>query len=311
MVIAIVTLCRMQFGNTAEFNLLVETIVAGRGHAFSSFAFTGANDEKVGLFGALPRVASASRTYPGLSSVALPGLGIETDVLQFNSALRKLALSLTFSRASSFFRGCELSSSGLTFRMTVGARFAGIKDKIIRGLLLCVAITGVLTTTASIMTPPETKRKMEISSSAFKDGHPIPSQYTCDGGNISPPLTWKGAPANTESFVLIVDDPDSPTGIWTHWTVFNVPSDVSELAEDFAKTHAATPSAKDGVNSFKKVGYGGPCPPAGKPHRYFFKIYALDIALDLQPGASRKDLEAAMTKHILAIGQLMGTYQRK
>jgi Raf kinase inhibitor-like YbhB/YbcL family protein len=186
-----------------------------------------------------------------------------------------------------------------------------MKDKIIRGLILCATLAGVLVTTGSVMTPPETKRKMEISSSAFKDGQPIPIQYTCDGKNISPPLTWKGAPGNTQSFVLMVDDPDSPTGIWTHWTVFNVPSDVSELTEDFAKTHAATPAAKDGMNSFKKVGYGGPCPPAGKPHHYFFKIYALDISLDLQPGASRNDIEAGMKKHILAIGQLMGTYQRK
>jgi Raf kinase inhibitor-like YbhB/YbcL family protein len=186
-----------------------------------------------------------------------------------------------------------------------------VKDKMIRGLALGVAIAGVLMTTGSIMRPPETKRKMELSSSAFKDGQPIPVQYTCDGKNISPPLTWKRAPANTESFVLIVDDPDSPTGIWTHWTLFNVPADVSELVEDFAHTHAATPSAKDGMNSFKKVGYGGPCPPAGKQHRYFFKLYALDIPLDLQPGASRSDIESAMAKHVLAMGQLMGTYQRK
>lgn len=177
--------------------------------------------------------------------------------------------------------------------------------------MLCVALAGVLVTAGSVMTPPETKRKIELSSSAFKDGQPIPSQYTCDGKNISPPLGWKGAPPNTQSFALIVDDPDSPTGIWTHWTLFNVPSDISELVEDFAKTPAAAPSAKDGVNSFKNVGYGGPCPPAGKPHRYFFKLYALDITLNLQPGASRTEIEAAMTKHILAMGQLMGTYQRK
>lgn len=195
--------------------------------------------------------------------------------------------------------------------MTVGTRFAEAKDKIIRGLILCAAIAGVLATTGSTMTPPETKRKMEISSGAFKDGQPIPIQYTCGGKNISPPLTWKGAPGNTQSFVLMVDDPDSPTGIWTHWALFNVPSDISELDEDFTKPQAATPSAKEGLNSFKKVGYGGPCPPAGKQHRYFFKIYALDITLNLQSGASRNDIEAAMTKHILAIGQLMGTYQRK
>jgi Raf kinase inhibitor-like YbhB/YbcL family protein len=191
------------------------------------------------------------------------------------------------------------------------ARFAGIRNKIIQGLVLCVAMAVVLVTTGSVMTPPETRHKMELTSSAFKEGQPIPTQYTCDGKNISPPLRWKGAPAETQSLALIVDDPDSPTGIWTHWTLFNVPADVSELVEDFAKAHATASSAKDGVNSFKKVGYGGPCPPSGKQHRYFFKLYALDTALNLQPGASRSDIESAMTKHILAMGQLMGTYQRK
>ncbi len=187
----------------------------------------------------------------------------------------------------------------------------GFHRKVFLGLAVWVFIAANLVTTASVLAPPETHRKMELTSSAFKDGQPIPNPYTCDGKNISPPLTWKNAPGNTQSFVLIVDDPDAPAGVWTHWIVFGLPYNAEELVENFANSSAAAGSAKEGVNSFKKTGYGGPCPPAGKPHRYFFKLYALDTTLNLQPGASRQDVEAAMTKHIQAIGQLMGTYQRK
>jgi hypothetical protein len=192
-----------------------------------------------------------------------------------------------------------------------GQRFAGIKRNLIFGLTIGVAAAGVMVATGSVMTQPETRRKMDLGSSAFKEGQSIPNQYTCEGKNISPPLSWKGAPANTESFVLMVDDPDSPTGVWTHWLVFNLGADVSELKEDLVNSPAGIGSAKQGVNSYKNVGYGGPCPPAGKLHRYYFKIYALDITLNLEAGASRSDVEAAMTKHMLAAGQLMGTYQRK
>jgi Raf kinase inhibitor-like YbhB/YbcL family protein len=189
--------------------------------------------------------------------------------------------------------------------------FVGIKHKLFHALVMGAVLAGVLVTTGSVVAPPETRKKLDVSSSAFKNGQPIPSQYTCDGKNISPPLTWKGAPNTTQSFVLIADDPDAPTDVWTHWVVFNLGADASELREDFVNSPDASGSAKQGMNSFKNVAYGGPCPPAGKAHRYFFKVYALDITLNLQPGASRNDVEAAMTKHMVAIGQLMGTYQRK
>jgi Raf kinase inhibitor-like YbhB/YbcL family protein len=160
----------------------------------------------------------------------------------------------------------------------------------------------------SVLAPPEAHKKMSLSSSAFKDGQPIPTQYTCDGKNISPPLAWSGLPVNTQSLLLILDDPDAPSGVWTHWIVYNLPADASELAEDKAPS---APNAKQGINDFKKPGYGGPCPPGGKAHRYFFKIFALDTMLDLSAGATRKEVDAAMAKHVLAMGQLMGTYQRK
>jgi Raf kinase inhibitor-like YbhB/YbcL family protein len=185
-----------------------------------------------------------------------------------------------------------------------------------RNLFLAVAIcssaaAGVIATRGSIMKPPESHKQMDLTSSAFKNGQPIPSQYTCDGKNISPPLTWNGAPGNTESLALIVDDPDAPRGVWTHWVVFDLPANASELPEAAAKSGSLPGNAKEGLNDFKHASYDGPCPPAGQEHRYFFKIYALDAALSLPSGASRKDVEAAMTKHILAQGQLMGTYQRK
>jgi hypothetical protein len=192
--------------------------------------------------------------------------------------------------------------------MTLGFNF---KRKLSLALAICLAAAGILMATGSVLQPPETHRQMEISSSAFKNGQPIPSLYTCDDKNISPPLAWNGAPRNAASLVLIVDDPDAPAGVWTHWVVFDLPADSSGLPESASKTEPVAGNAKQGVNDFKKVGYSGPCPPAGKQHRYFFKIYALDITLGLQPGASRKAVEAAMTKHILAQGQFMGTYQRK
>lgn len=178
-------------------------------------------------------------------------------------------------------------------------------------LTICAAAVCVFATTGSMMAPPETHRKMELTSDAFKEGQPIPGRYTCDDKNISPALAWKGAPSRTQSLAIIADDPDSPTGLWTHWVAFNIPADSSGLAEDAVKSKTTSPSVRQGLNTFKQLGYGGPCPPAGKLHRYYFKVFALDITLDLQSGASRVDVETAMTKHILAQGQLMGTYQRQ
>jgi Raf kinase inhibitor-like YbhB/YbcL family protein len=186
--------------------------------------------------------------------------------------------------------------------------FWEMKRKLFPITLIGAALALVLATTGSLMAPPNAQKKMSLSSSAFKDGQPIPVDYTCDGKNISPPLAWSGAPADTQSLLLIVDDPDAPAGVWTHWILFNLSTDTSDLPEDLVKSPS---TAKPGTNDFKKIGYGGPCPPAGKAHRYFFRIFALDTTLNLSPGATRKDVDAAMAKHVLAMGQLMGTYQRK
>jgi Raf kinase inhibitor-like YbhB/YbcL family protein len=151
---------------------------------------------------------------------------------------------------------------------------------------------------------------IQITSAAFADGEPIPAKYTCDGNDVSPPLQWTNAPANTKSFALIADDPDAPAGTWVHWVLYDLPADSSALPENVAKTQNLTGNAKQGVNDFRRVGYGGPCPPPGKPHRYFFKIYALDTLLALKPGATKKDLLKAMEGHVLAEGVLIGIFSR-
>jgi hypothetical protein len=150
-----------------------------------------------------------------------------------------------------------------------------------------------------------------VTSSAFQQGGSIPAKYTCDGSNISPPLKWTGSPAGTKSFALICDDPDAPAGTWVHWVLFNLRAPATELGEKMEPAGTLPGGATQGTNSFNKLGYGGPCPPPGKPHRYFFKLYALDADLPLKPGAAKRDLLHAMEKHILAQGQIVGTYQRK
>jgi Raf kinase inhibitor-like YbhB/YbcL family protein len=155
------------------------------------------------------------------------------------------------------------------------------------------------------------KSNLQLTSSAFTDGKPIPSQFSCEGKNISPPLQWTGAPAETKSFVLIVDDPDAPAGVWTHWVIYDLPSTLTTLAEDVPKSQPVGGDGKQGINDFKQSGYGGPCPPPGKAHRYLFRLYALDTALGLKPGATKKQVEAAMVRHVIGQAQLMGTYQRK
>ncbi|MCK4357577.1 MAG: YbhB/YbcL family Raf kinase inhibitor-like protein [Candidatus Cloacimonetes bacterium] len=143
----------------------------------------------------------------------------------------------------------------------------------------------------------------KIASTAFAEGEMIPRKYTCDGDDISPPLQISDVPENTKSLALIMDDPDAPVGVWDHWIVFNIPASISQISE------GEEPQGTPGKNSWGRTGYGGPCPPSGT-HRYFFKLYALDTMLDLEPGASKKKVLKAMEGHILAQGELMGKYKR-
>ena len=145
--------------------------------------------------------------------------------------------------------------------------------------------------------------QLGISSSAFENGTLIPSLYTCDGEDIIPPITVSGIPDGAKTLALVVDDPDSPTGTWDHWVIFNIRPDASFK-------EGKEPKGVRGKNSWGRLGYGGPCPGQGQ-HRYFFKVYALDTELDLEEGSTKKDLESALTGHILAQGELMGRYERE
>ena len=160
------------------------------------------------------------------------------------------------------------------------------------------------------MQPGESPVSIELTSSAFQKETTIPKRYTGDGADQSPMLRWSEPPSGTKSIALICDDPDAPRGTWVHWVLFNVPPQARELEEGVPTTETLPSGAKQGKNDFGNIGYGGPAPPKGKPHRYFFKLYALDVALDLSAGATKAQLEKAMQGHILAEGQLMGNYQR-
>jgi Raf kinase inhibitor-like YbhB/YbcL family protein len=161
--------------------------------------------------------------------------------------------------------------------------------------------------------PPATSRtvKLTITSSAFPNGGSIPSKHTCDGADVSPALAWSGVPEGTKSFALICDDPDAPLGTWVHWVLWNLPASTTNLLDGVEKSHALPPGTQQGRNDFGNTSYGGPAPPRGKPHRYFFKLHALDTELMLKPGSKKKMLVKAMEGHILAESEWMGTYQRK
>jgi len=147
---------------------------------------------------------------------------------------------------------------------------------------------------------------------AFGEGAAIPVRHTCDGDDVSPPLAWRDAPAGTQTFALICDDPDAPAGTWVHWVLYNLPASTAELPENVAKVESLDlGGARQGRNDFRRPGYAGPCPPPGPAHRYFFKLYALDAALPVKAGALKKDVEAAMQGHTLATAQLIGMYARK
>ncbi len=153
--------------------------------------------------------------------------------------------------------------------------------------------------------------EIKIHSSAFKNGEFIPSKYTCEGSNISPELNWTVNANGIKSFAIILSDPDAPGGDFVHWVIFNIPANFKELHEDVTPSRNIPDEVMIGTNSFGHVGYGGPCPPGGKPHRYFFKIYGLDTILHhVETGATKSELLKAMKGHILAEGELMGKYQR-
>ena len=151
---------------------------------------------------------------------------------------------------------------------------------------------------------------LELTSPAFKEAELVPKKYTCDGADLSPQLRWAGLPKGTQSIALIADDPDAPVGTWVHWVIFNIPAGQHELPEGVPPQEVFPNGARQGLNDFKRVGYGGPCPPPGKPHRYYFKLYALDVNLDMKPRATKAQVVEAIKGHILGEAQLMGRFGR-
>ena len=150
----------------------------------------------------------------------------------------------------------------------------------------------------------------ELTSSAFKEGERIPDRHTCEGEDLSPPLHWGVPPAATKSCVMIADDPDAPGGTWVHWVIYNLSLDLRGLPEGIPAKDHWLDGALQGLTDFKRVGYGGPCPPQGKPHRYYFKLYALDAVLNLKPRATKGQVLEACKGHVLAEASLMGRFGR-
>ncbi|RPI90231.1 MAG: YbhB/YbcL family Raf kinase inhibitor-like protein [Chloroflexi bacterium] len=205
-----------------------------------------------------------------------------------------------------------------------------MRPVIIHDLLLTVTLLAMMmaSCTSSATTSPESTaapKSTEISetlemeatmslgltSDAFMNGQSIPAKYSCAGKNISPALAWDESPAGTQSFALIMDDPDAPAGTWVHWVLFNIPAETRTLPEDLPITGKnVDPNAiYVGKNSWGDTGYGGPCPPSGT-HRYYFKLYALDTTISLLPGATKEQLLKEMEGHILAQAELMGTFRK-
>ena len=156
----------------------------------------------------------------------------------------------------------------------------------------------------------EAEMELQVESSAFLAGEAIPKRHTCDGDDVSPALSWSEPPAGAESLALILDDPDAPAGTWVHWVLFDIPATSRSLPEGVSPAPTVEGTGVHGNNSWRRVGYGGPCPPQGPAHRYVFRLYALDTTLGLKPGATRQDVDKAMKGHILAQGELMGQYGR-
>lgn len=153
---------------------------------------------------------------------------------------------------------------------------------------------------------------LTITTDAFGNGQPIPARYTCDGENISPPLSWSGVPEGTASLAIVVDDPDAPGGTFAHWLIYDLAPEIAGLPEQIPadKILRDLADACQGMNDFRQIGYGGPCPPRGTPHRYYFRLFALDRTLGVGPGVPRNDLDRVMRGHVLGEAQIMGTFRR-
>lgn len=195
-------------------------------------------------------------------------------------------------------------------RMAINLRSNGRLEILVLALVLFLGIQAAMGDGAKATDPAANDKAFTISSGSFSSGGEIPKKFSCDDADVSPELSWSGTPTGVRSFALIADDPDAPAGTWTHWVLFDLPPQTTELPEGVPKVDEVPTGGRQGRNDFGKIGYNGPCPPPGKPHRYFFKLYALDQMLNLKPGASKKDVEQAMEGHILGTAELTGRYRR-
>jgi Raf kinase inhibitor-like YbhB/YbcL family protein len=151
----------------------------------------------------------------------------------------------------------------------------------------------------------------ELTSPAFANGAGVPVRHTCDGADVSPALAWKDAPAGAKAFALVCEDPDAPAGTWTHWVAYDLPAGRRDLPEGVPHDQTLADGSRQGMNDFRKLGYGGPCPPPGPAHRYVFKLFALDAPTGLEPGATRQQLLQAIARHTVGTAELTGTYRRR
>ncbi len=175
--------------------------------------------------------------------------------------------------------------------------------------LIAVLMIWLGSTVLNAQIPGGKGMDIQLTSSAFNEGGMIPKKHTCDGQDVSPPLSWTGVPEGTKSMALISDDPDAPMGTWVHWVIYGIPAGACDLPEAVPPSKKLDNGARQGTNDFRRIGFGGPCPPSGT-HRYYFKLYALDQELPLDSGLTKDQLLKAMKGHILAEGQLMGRYKR-
>jgi Raf kinase inhibitor-like YbhB/YbcL family protein len=186
----------------------------------------------------------------------------------------------------------------------------------LRAALACAALAVAVAACSGdgeepVLEQEEAPMSIQVTSSVFAEGAEVPVRYTCDGDDVSPPLAWTGIPDGTAAMAVVSDDPDAPGGTWVHWVMWGISADATGLTEQLPTADVLPDGARQGRNDFGKVGYGGPCPPPGSPHRYYFTLYALDAEPELEAGAKKSDLLSAIDGHVLAKGRLMGTYRRR
>ncbi|MDB6066696.1 MAG: putative kinase inhibitor [Pedosphaera sp.] len=182
---------------------------------------------------------------------------------------------------------------------------------IVRNVFLAVAAVFLCAFVWSCAKKADAANSIALASPAFGDGKIIPTECTCDGKDLSPPLSWGVAPAGTKSFALTCEDPDAPGGTWTHWLYYGLPAGTTQLPQGVSAVENPPNGGRQCLNSFNRMGYGGPCPPPGQTHHYVFRIYALDSDISLQPSASLKDFNQAIKGHVLGQGELTGMYKRR